>query len=113
MSNLVRVQLDNGSKTTVSAEYADILGVAVLDEPAVDERGVALAEEHPGSTEFDVETADKAELEAEIARRNAGRDDEHQIVVEGRGNKPDLIAAVKADNTTSGSVAASTQEETE
>lgn len=40
----------------------------------------------------------KAELEAEVAKRNEGRDEADQIAVEGRGNKPDLLAALKADD---------------
>jgi len=40
----------------------------------------------------------KDQLEGEIAERNAGRDEGHQIVVEGKGNKPDLIAALVADD---------------
>lgn len=40
----------------------------------------------------------KAELEAEVANRNEDRDEDAQIVVEGKGNVPDLIAALEADD---------------
>lgn len=40
----------------------------------------------------------KADLEAEVAKRNEGRDDADLIVVGGKGNKPDLIAALEADD---------------
>lgn len=40
----------------------------------------------------------KADLEAEVASRNEGRDEDDAIEVEGSGNKPDLIAALEADD---------------
>ena len=43
MIDPVRVKLDNGSQTTVSAEYAESKGLTVLkDERAVDSAGRAL-----------------------------------------------------------------------
>jgi hypothetical protein len=47
---------------------------------------------------FDLEHATKAELEAEIDRRNEGRDEADLIVVAEPGNKPELKAALAADN---------------
>lgn len=40
----------------------------------------------------------KGDLEAEVERRNAGRDDADKVVVKGNGNKPDLVKALKADD---------------
>lgn len=40
----------------------------------------------------------KAQLEAEIEARNAERAEEDKIVAEGKGNKPDLVAALEADD---------------
>jgi len=37
-------------------------------------------------------------LQAEIDRRNEGRADDDLIVVEGKGNKPDLVAALEGDD---------------
>lgn len=47
---------------------------------------------------FDVEKASKDELLAEIASRNEGRDEPDLIVVAEPGNKPELKAALAADN---------------
>lgn len=43
----------------------------------------------------------KPELESEVARRNEGRDEDDLIEVEGKGNKPDLVAALEADDAAS------------
>lgn len=40
----------------------------------------------------------KDDLQAEVARRNEGRDDDDLIVVEGKGNVPDLAAALEGDD---------------
>lgn len=40
----------------------------------------------------------KDDLQAEVDRRNEGRDDEDLIVVEGKGNVPDLAAALEGDD---------------
>lgn len=40
----------------------------------------------------------KPELESEVESRNADRDDDAKIVVAGKGNKPDLVAALEADD---------------
>lgn len=52
------------------------------------------------SEPVDYESATKEQLEAEIAKRNQGREDDDLIEVEGRGNKPDLVAALVADDAT-------------
>lgn len=41
----------------------------------------------------------KDELQAEVDRRNADRDDDAKIEVGGKGNKPDLVKALEADDT--------------
>lgn len=40
----------------------------------------------------------KAELEAEVEKRNADRDDADKVVVEGKGTVADLVAALEADD---------------
>lgn len=40
----------------------------------------------------------KADLEAEVAKRNEGRDDDDLVVVEAPGNKAELVAALEADD---------------
>lgn len=40
----------------------------------------------------------KADLEAEVAKRNEGRDDDDLVVVEGTGKVADLAAALEADD---------------
>jgi hypothetical protein len=40
----------------------------------------------------------KADLEAEVASRNEGREDDDLIVVEGKGTVADLAAALEADD---------------
>lgn len=40
----------------------------------------------------------KSELETEVARRNEGRADEDLVVVDAPGNKPELVAALEADD---------------
>lgn len=71
------------------AEVPDDLAEAILNpklvrtksEPADDSKGPS-----------------KADLEAEIAKRNEGRDEADLIKPEGKGNKPDLVAALAADD---------------
>lgn len=40
----------------------------------------------------------KDDLQAEVARRNEGREDADLIEVEAPGNKPELVAALEADD---------------
>ncbi|NUO57317.1 MAG: hypothetical protein HOV78_11675 [Hamadaea sp.] len=40
----------------------------------------------------------KADLEAEVDRRNEGREDDDLIEVDEPGNKPELVAALEADD---------------
>lgn len=40
----------------------------------------------------------KADLEAEVAKRNEGREDDDQIVVDGKGTVADLAAALEGDD---------------
>ena len=42
------------------------------------------------------------DLQKEIDRRNADRSEDGQIEVGGKGNKPDLVAALEADDAASG-----------
>jgi hypothetical protein len=70
----------------------------VLDEAAVDAAGRVLPVVHAGK-EPEVEGYDShtvADLKAEIERRNADRPEEDLIPAQ--GNKPDLIAALEADD---------------
>lgn len=52
-----------------------------------------------GSSGTDYSKSKKADLEAEIDKRNADRDEDSQIVPDEPGNKPELIAALEADDT--------------
>lgn len=58
---------------------------------------------------FDDDSADggyhsmrKADLEQEVANRNADRDEDNQVVVDGKGTVKDLIAALEADDANTG-----------
>lgn len=46
MTDFVRVKCENGSDGSVSAEYAALLNLKVLDKPGADRTGVALVEKH-------------------------------------------------------------------
>ena len=104
MPDYVRVRdksVENATPISIvrSAAEADPDVWEVLDEPAADHNGWPLP---PGAAEDVAEDqgyADwtAAELKDEIKARNAGRDESNQIPAQ--GNKPDLIAALEADNT--------------
>jgi hypothetical protein len=52
----------------------------------------------PLEADVDWNTKTVADLEAEIERRNADRDDDEKIEVAPPGNKPELVAAIAADD---------------
>jgi hypothetical protein len=61
VQNPVRVQLENGLTTTVTAAYAEAKGLTVVDERAVDLRGYAL----PASSQADqVQASIDADVES-------------------------------------------------
>lgn len=92
---------DTGAKRSVVASQLPHGNHEVLDEPASDLGGDALPVEYP-----DVEPAaptgysaqKKDDLVQEIAARNEGRAEDDLIVPAEPGNKPDLIAALEADD---------------
>lgn len=50
------------------------------------------------SAGVDYESKTKPELQAEIDKRNEGREDDAKIVADAPGNKPDLVKALAADD---------------
>lgn len=101
MSDLVRARL-NGVTTTMSRFFADSYGADVLDgEPTTSADGQPLPDVvdvvGDAVATDGYEALLKGDLEAEIGRRNDGLDpgDEGYVTVRGKGNKPDLIAALR------------------
>jgi hypothetical protein len=100
MPDFIRVRFkDSGTVQTIAKPSAiDDEAFEVLDEDAVDHNGrpfPPVLAERPG-----IEDQTVAELKDEIARRNEGRDEADQIPAV--GNKPDLIAALTADDNREG-----------
>lgn len=95
-----RVETDTGAKISVSR--APLSSETVLDEPASDVAGDALPVQYPKSAAkpepTGYEARKKDDLAQEIASRNEGRDEADLIVPAEPGNKPDLIAALEADD---------------
>jgi hypothetical protein len=52
----------------------------------------------PPAAAPDYSSLNKAALQAEVEKRNEGREPDDLIVVEGQGNVPDLVAALQADD---------------
>jgi hypothetical protein len=78
-------------------------GMTVLDEEdAVDRNGRPLRPVFPEKagepTRVPYLEWLKSDLEDEVARRNESRDDSQVIVVDAPGNKPELAAALDADD---------------
>lgn len=96
MARKAAVHLTVGSVTyapgdEVPAEVADL-----VDAPGVFGDADESGEDADDSVLYGAFS--KGDLEAEVARRNEGRDEADLIVVGGRGNKSDLIAALEADD---------------
>lgn len=108
-SDIEYVRVENpetGVRITVAANSVPD-GHEVVDEAAVDRNGRPRDASYPERTTDDgVEPVTKpyaewtkAELEGEIeARNDAAGDDEPQIEVEAPRNKPELVAALQADD---------------
>lgn len=100
MPEYIRVRVkDTGAEHTIakpSAVAEDVF--EVLDEDAADVNGEPLppkiADSKPQPEGYEAATV--AEIKAEIDRRNADRKADDQISTQ--GNKPDLIAALVADD---------------
>jgi hypothetical protein len=100
MPDFVRIRAENGYNVTVSKEFAEANGLEPLDPeefPAVDSVGRPLKEEKAAGN-LDLDSASKADLEAEVARRNEGRAEGALVVVASPANKSELVAALKADD---------------
>ena len=100
MPEFIRVRFkDSGTEQTIAKPPAiDPALMEVLDDDAVDRNQRPLppvVKSAPG-----LEDRTIAELKEEIARRNEGRDEADQISAS--GNKPDLIAAIAADDNREG-----------
>jgi hypothetical protein len=102
MPELVRVKLPNGVEKTLPKNHPAVTaeGVEILDKPAVDPVTRALV---PDKARVDLRTPTgpyqgmgRADLLAEITRRNDGRDEADLIPA--TGNKPALVAALTADD---------------
>ena len=90
----VRVK-DSGTEQTMAKPSAlDPEVYELLDEPATDVSGRPLPPVIETAAGYDDLTV--AELKDEIAARNQGRDEADQIPA--TGNKPDLVAALTADD---------------
>lgn len=96
MPEFIRVRVkDSGTEQTIAKPTAvDPEVYEVLDEDAVDSNGRVLPPKLPDAPTYDDMKVD--DLRAEIAQRNAGRDEATQIPA--TGNKPDLVAALVADD---------------
>lgn len=95
----VRVRYENGAEKSVPARRAKILGLTVIDGPALGNDGRPLAMTRAALDEApDTAYAGQkvAELKAEIERRNEGRDEADLIPSDGK--KADLVAALEADD---------------
>lgn len=96
MTNLVRVQLENGSKASVSEATAEIAGLTPLDEPATDKRGRALPAEFPENAPEGYGSLPNDRLRELIDERNEGREDSDKLPKS--GNKDALVAVLEADD---------------
>lgn len=103
MPEFVRVKLPNGVEKTLPKNHPAVTaeGVEILDKPAVDPitRAVVRDKVHVDlrpAAPSPYEGMKRADLEAEIASRNTGRDEADRIPA--TGNKPDLVAALTADD---------------
>lgn len=102
MPEFIRVRFrDSGTEQSIPKPPAiDEDAYEVLDEDAVDHNLRVLdpvVKTAPGLDDLTV-----PELKDEIARRNQGRDEADQIPTQ--GNKPDLIAAIAADDNREGAL---------
>lgn len=97
MPEYIRVRwADSGTEQTIVKPPAhDQDAFEVLDAEAVNENGDPLPPVVASALTYEDRKVD--DLKAEIARRNQGRDEADQIPAS--GNKPDLIAALTADDT--------------
>lgn len=102
MPEFIRVRVkDSGTEQTMAKpEALDPDVYELLDEPTHDRNGHVLPPKFPDQPSAGDPTV--AELKAEIARRNEGRDEADQIPAS--GNKSDLIAALKADDNREGAL---------
>lgn len=100
MPEFIRVRFrDSGTEQSIPTPSAiDSDAYEVLDEPAVDHNERILPPVVADAPTLDDLTV--AELKDEIANRNAGREESDQIPT--TGNKPDLIAAISADDNREG-----------
>lgn len=97
MTEFIRIKWrDSGTEQSIPKPTAiDEAAYEVLDEPAVDHNLRVL---DPVAAVSPEQT--KADLLEEIGRRNQGRAESDQIPT--TGNKPDLIAAIAADDNREG-----------
>lgn len=102
MPEYVRVRLPNGVQKSLPADHPAVTAedVEILDKPALDPVTGAIRPDKvpalPAATGDGYESMTVPALKDEIDKRNTGREPEQQIAA--TGNKPDLIAALQADD---------------
>lgn len=95
MPEYIRVRWNSGTEQTIVKPHAYAQGeFEVLKDSPVDENGDPLPPSAPSAPTYEDQKV--GDLKAEIAQRNQGRDEADQIPA--AGNKPDLIAALTADD---------------
>lgn len=105
---------DTGHRRSVRRIQVPHGNYEVLDEPAIHDDPADSRYGDPLPPEYGVDTPEPTghaaatvpELRAEIARRNTDRPEDARIVVGGRGNKPDLVAALEDDDQAQAAAAA-------
>lgn len=105
MRRLNRRVLSGGVFYPAGQESTPELEVAVSDPTYWDDDADPAAPEPAPTVEVkDYEKWHVPQLEAEVEKRNADRDPDGDayIVVGGKGNKPDLITALQADDAGNG-----------
>lgn len=97
MPEYIRVRVkDSGTVQSIAKPAAlDEDAYELLDAPAIDHNGRVLAPVIAAAPTYEDMTV--ADLKGQIEQRNQGRDEADQISAS--GNKPDLIAALTADDT--------------
>lgn len=81
-------QVENARAADAAAKR--FIGQTAGSEPLGDDRPITGDYDNPKYT--------KGQLEGEVARRNAERDEDSQIEVGGKGHKSDVVAALQADD---------------
>lgn len=107
MPEFIRVKdLATKHEYSIVASTFDEKAHKLLDKPATHTDGTALPPKHyldlseqgGDSGDSGYASLKKAELQAEVEKRNEDRDEDDLVVVEGKGTVADLVAALTADD---------------